>query len=217
MSKLTPSNTNRNADEKTLQRTEAGTPSSVQPPGPACKPPVEAGSTGNNPQPPEPHLKPATTRRSSNGTFLPGASGNPQGRPLGSHNRFSRNHSALLARTLIEERAAELTNKVIEEALAGNPIAMKLCIDRLLAPPQDRPVQVELPPQNAAPGDILKAHSAVVQSVAAGELTPQEGRTISSILDSRRRSWEAVDLDQRLNNIEDRLDESAKSNGKSRR
>jgi hypothetical protein len=56
--------------------------------------------------------------RNRRGQFLPGLVANPKGRPLGSRNRAS-----LLVRALLDERAAEITQKVMAEGVAGNPIA----------------------------------------------------------------------------------------------
>jgi hypothetical protein len=73
--------------------------------------------------------------------FQPGQSGNPNSRPRGSRNRRS-----LLAERLYEERAHELVDKTIELALAGDGTALRVCMDRILAPMRERPVEFELPP-----------------------------------------------------------------------
>jgi|GEM_PF-343422 len=171
------------------------------------------------PTPPEPCSTPATAgppERTSAGQFRPGTSGNPKGRTPGVFTQ-----ATVLARTLLESKAAELTNKAITEALAGNPIALKLCLERLVPVPQNRAVQVNLPEPrkpspNSTPAEILAEHNALLRSVANGELTPQEGQSLSAIIEARRRSWEAVELHQRLNDIEDRLDEYKSGNGRSK-
>jgi len=154
-------------------------------------------------------VKTAKTARTHSGSFKPGVSGNPAGRPRGSVNRFSNSQATLLARALLEERAADLTQKAISEAMEGNPIALKLCLERLIPPPQDAPVHLSFPALGTTPGsapaDIFAAHSALLSAVASGQVTPQQGQAISSLIEGRRRSWEAVELAERLNSIESRL------------
>ena len=149
-----------------------------------------------------------TPRR--NGAFPPGISGNPRGRPRGSTNRFSRRATALLTRQLLEDSAAELTQKLISEALAGNILAIKLCADRLLPASQDAPIPFDLPAPGSPSEEILAAHDALLKSIASGEVTPREAESISNVIEARRRSWEAVHLSDELTHIEDRLDHRRK-------
>jgi hypothetical protein len=59
--------------------------------------------------------------------FQPGQSGNPAGRRRG-----SRNEATLAAATLLDGEAAGLTRRAVEAALAGDMLAMKLCLERVL-------------------------------------------------------------------------------------
>ncbi len=59
-------------------------------------------------------------------TFLPGQSGNPSGRPKGIVDRRAE------WRELLQTHAKDLIEKLIEEAKAGEPTALRLCIERLL-------------------------------------------------------------------------------------
>jgi len=61
---------------------------------------------------PKPKLA-SSPKRGANGQFLRGASGNPQGRPLGSRNRAS-----LLMEDLLDGRARALTERAETSALA---------------------------------------------------------------------------------------------------
>ncbi len=80
-----------------------------------------------------------TTQKQRHG-FQPGQSGNPSGRPRGSLNR-----TTLAAQTLLDGEAEKLTRKAVEMALAGDPAALRICIDRVLPPRRDRPVSIYLP------------------------------------------------------------------------
>lgn len=52
------------------------------------------------------------------------------------------------------------------------------------------------------PHDCVKAHSAVVNAVAAGEILPSEGQAMSKLIDAQRRAYETHDLAKRLEAIE---------------
>ena len=52
-----------------------------------------------------------------------------------------------------------------------------------------RPVVVDLPPIETAK-DIVGAVGAIVDAVGEGTLTPEEGQTLASILDTHRRAIE---------------------------
>src|SRR6266581_383288 len=84
--------------------------------------------------------------------FQKGQSGNPAGRPLGSINRSTR-----AAMQLLDGEAEALTRKAIELALAGDPVALRLCLERIVGVRRGRPVDLvgalALPPLASA-GDL---------------------------------------------------------------
>src|ERR1700719_2252222 len=59
--------------------------------------------------------------------FEKGRPGNPGRRPRGSVNRSTR--AAML---LLDGEAEALTRKAVELALAGDPVALRLCLERIL-------------------------------------------------------------------------------------
>ena len=64
-----------------------------------------------------------------------------------------------------------------------------------------RPVTLDLPAlTNAA--DLAAALGSVVNAVASGELSPEEGQAVAAILEGQRRALETVDLEQRLSALE---------------
>jgi hypothetical protein len=74
-----------------------------------------------------------------------GISGNPSGRPAGSRNKATRAMEAL-----VEGEAEQLTRKALEMVLNGDPVALRLCFERLLPARKDRPIELNLPSmQNA--------------------------------------------------------------------
>jgi Family of unknown function (DUF5681) len=128
--------------------------------------------------------------------FPSGHSGNPAGRRFG-----SRNKSTIAAQELLAGEAEALTRKAIEAALAGNPTAMRLCLERIL--PRDRAVKFALPPIRSA-ADIAPAMGAVTGALADGVITPGEAQAIARIVTTFVQTIETSDFDQRLQLLEAR-------------
>jgi hypothetical protein len=129
--------------------------------------------------------------------FRKGQSGNPAGRRKGSKNR-----KTVMAELLLEGEADNLTRKAVELALGGSEAALRLCLDRLIAPRRERSVNFELPPLKAA-GDIAAAMIAVTEAVADGTLTPGEAYALSQTVDTFLRAIDARDFEQRLKQLEE--------------
>jgi len=83
----------------------------------------------------------------------------------------ARNTATLALEALLQGEGEALTRKAVEMALAGNTVALRLCLDRLMPARKDRSVAFSLPPLETA-ADALKATAAPVEGVAAGELAP---------------------------------------------
>jgi len=122
--------------------------------------------------------------------FRKGESGNPKGRPRGSRNRKTQ-----LAELLLDGEAERLTRKAVELALDGDPYALKLCLDRLIAPRRERTVEFELPPIRNIP-DLDRAVSAVASAVAAGEVTPAEAAELANAVEALGRVLERTKNDR---------------------
>ena len=128
--------------------------------------------------------------------WLPGQSGNPNGRPKG-----ARNKTTLAIEALLDGEAETLTRKAIELAKGGDLTALRMCMDRLCPPRKDRPVSFELPKLETT-GDAVTASAAIVQAVAAGDLTPSEAGELSRVVSAYASTLEAVDFDARLRKLE---------------
>ena len=130
--------------------------------------------------------------------FVKGQSGNPNGRPEG-----SRNKATILAQALFDGQAEELIQKCIQMALDGDSTAMRLCIERLVPPRKDRPVNLDLP-QMECVEDTIKAMAVISSGVADGELTPSEGQVLSGMVENYRKAIETTELEERISNLEKR-------------
>jgi hypothetical protein len=142
--------------------------------------------------------KTAETARKTRGRPFPkGQSGNPAGRPRGSSNPATR-----AAELLLDGEATALTRKAVELALAGDQAALRLCLDRTVAPRRERAVELALPPIRGA-DDILAAIKVVSGAVGRGAITPGEGFTLSQMMETFLRAIDASDFESRLRQLEE--------------
>ena len=120
------------------------------------------------------------TERAPGRPFSKGQSGNPAGKRKGTRNR-----STMAAEALLEGECEALTRKAIELALAGDTMALRLCLERLVPPRKERPIRFELP-AIASEGDAARAMGAVLAALAAGQITPSEATAVAGLIDAAR-------------------------------
>ena len=80
-----------------------------------------------------------------------------------------------MAEALLDGEAEGLTRKVLEMALAGDTMALRLCLERTLPPRRERPVRFRLPALQT-PADAAAPMAAIAAAVADAHLTPSRGR-----------------------------------------
>ncbi len=88
--------------------------------------------------------------------FQKGQSGNPAGRPRGSQNKAS-----IRMQEMLEQKADELVDKLVELAMAGNIGALRLCLDRIVPTRNNEPLPCAMPP-------LAKAADAVAAIAGIG-------------------------------------------------
>lgn len=130
--------------------------------------------------------------RSADGTFTTGNAGRPKG---------ARNRTTQAVMALLDGEAEALSRKAVEMALAGDSVALRLCLDRLAPPRKDSPVQFALPQMTCA-HDAAEAAGTVLQAVSEGDLTPTEGAQVMTLVDSYRRTLEVTELEARMAALE---------------
>jgi hypothetical protein len=104
---------------------------------------------------------------------------------------------------LLDGEAERLTRMAVDKALAGDRLALRLCLERILPPRRDRPIAFDLP-EIATVGDAVKASSAVLAACAAGALTPGEAGVVMGLTKSHVRTLETVEIEARLTALERR-------------
>jgi hypothetical protein len=128
--------------------------------------------------------------------FEPGKSGNPQGRPKGARNR-----STVLAEALLDGEAEAITRKLINKALEGDMTALRLCLERLVAPRRGRTVEFEMAKiENAA--DAARASASAIKACAAGQLSPGKAAQLIDVISSHIHILEITEIDARLTALE---------------
>ena len=130
--------------------------------------------------------------------FAPGVSGNPAGKPQGARHKVT-----LAVETLLHGEAEALTRKVLEQALAGDGLSQRFCLDRIAPARKDSPISFALPPIKTA-GDAVVASAALLSAVAQGGVTPEEAGRVMALLTAHRGLVETDDLELRILALEGR-------------
>lgn len=135
-----------------------------------------------------------TEPKKKRGSWKPGQSGNPAGRPpgLGEVGRF---------RAAIGDRVPELLAAMMTRALEGDVGAARLLLERAIAPLKaaEQPQALTLPD-----GTLTEQGRAVLASVAAGELAPGQGAALLGAIGTLARVTEIDELAKRIEKLENK-------------
>jgi hypothetical protein len=130
--------------------------------------------------------------KSADTRFKPGNRGKPKG---------ARHRSTVMAEKLMADDVEDIVKAVATAAKTGDMSAARIVLDRLAPVRRGRPVQFDLPIGTDAAG-ISAAFDAVLNAVARGTLTREEGSAIGILLEARRKAIETAELDARLMALE---------------
>src|SRR5690349_6485212 len=119
--------------------------------------------------------------------FEKGTSGNPAGRPQGARNR-----TTLAAEALLDGEAEALTRKAVELALDGDMNAIRLCLDRILPPRREQPIEFDLKELTSL-HDAKDVIASIIAAVAAGKITLSQAAELAKLVDMYIRACEAQD------------------------
>src|SRR5262245_53225609 len=131
-------------------------------------------------------------KRSADGRWKKGASGNPSGRPIG-----SRNQSTLFFEELLNGQGEALIQKGIELSLKGDTRALTICWGRLLTARKDRAVELPLP-KITDMKTVSAALASVVTAVAEARITPAEAESLARVLETQMHIVEFESLVERV-------------------
>ena len=137
------------------------------------------------------------TERTERGQFAKGCSGNKAGKPPGTRNR-----ATVAAQELLDGQTAVLTQKAIAIALEGDTTALRLCLERLIPPVKERPIDgITLPPLGDSQG-VLTALEQITHQLASGELLPGEAKALCHLIEKYHQAFEISVIAQRLEALE---------------
>ena len=139
---------------------------------------------------------PQPQRKQRGRPWAKGQSGNPAGRRLGCRNR-----ATLAAEQLLDGEAEGLVRKAVELAHSGDTVALRLCLDRTIAPRRERPVPIELPPVTS-PADLAPTMGAIAAALARGAITSSQAAELAQFVDTFVRAIDASDFEGRLQQLE---------------
>lgn len=131
--------------------------------------------------------------------FKPGQSGNPRGKPRGAQDK----RTAL--RELLRPHAEELINKAVSLAKKGDTTALKMCLDRLIAPyrAKDPVIAIE-----GMTGTLTEKGERIITAMGAGELTPSDAAAMLHALAAQAKVVEIDELEKRVKKLEGKIHDS---------
>lgn len=96
-------------------------------------------------------------------------------------------------RSILDQHANAIIEKLIERALAGDLTALRLCTDRIIPrAQQESGIHFNLPEGRIDSGDnMLQITNSITQAVAKGEMTVDEAEKFTDFLKHQR--WQ-IDL-----------------------
>jgi len=90
---------------------------------------------------------------------------------------------------------------LIDKALEGDTSALRMCLERLVAPRRERRVTFELPKIETA-ADAANASATVLAECAAGNLSASEATEIMALKSSHVRVLETTEIEARVAALE---------------
>jgi hypothetical protein len=108
---------------------------------------------------------------------------------------------------MFDGEAEGLTRQAITLALAGDTLALKLCLERILPPRRERPVAFNMPVLRSA-GDAAAAMAAITEAVAAGAVTLGEAAELAKLVEGFVKALEAGEFEDRLQLLEAQKNET---------
>lgn len=132
--------------------------------------------------------------------FIPGQSGNPQGKKPGTLNKRSQ-----LAK-LLEPFAETLVAKAVELALQNDVNALRLCIERLIPKAKQEPLQLTIDVEKLNSHEYMShLGKELLIATTNGAMAPIDARILSVLIDNQRKLIESCELKMKLETIEQKL------------
>lgn len=92
-----------------------------------------------------------------------------------------------------------LVNKVVALALKGNTTALRICVDRLIAPMKSRDVPVSI---GGLEGTLGEQGRTILRTFSDGRVTPDEASSLMQAITAQARIVEVDELERRITALE---------------
>ena len=129
------------------------------------------------------------------GKFAKGNPGGP-GRP-----RSAVSRSAVALDEMGAGIGEQVFQVIVDKALAGDLRAAEILLSRVWPTRRGRPLAIDTAAMKV-PSDLVPVASDVTNAVLSGEMTPHEGRAVSSLFQMQCKMFELVEFECRLQAIE---------------
>ena len=103
----------------------------------------------------------------------------------------------MLAESLLDGETDRITRRCIYEALRGDTVALRLCLERLLPPVRSRPINFKLPELRTI-SDAQDALAKIIAGTTSGAILADEAATLASIVTSFVKTVEVAEIETRL-------------------
>ena len=133
--------------------------------------------------------------------FEKGKSGNPGGRPRGARSR-----TTLAAQVLLDGEAEALTRKAVELALGGDVTALRLCLDRVIPPRREQPLDFEIRELTCI-ADAVGAIADIVAATARGGIVLSEAMEFARLIELYVKASDVWDRSMLIDRKERRIEE----------
>jgi hypothetical protein len=137
----------------------------------------------------------------------------PRGRPFAPGNTLgrgrpkgSRNRPGSEADDLLEQHTLNILKTCMNQAVKGNPTALRLCMERAMPVNRNASIRTNLPRVKTAQ-DLEKAGANVIRDMGRGKITPAEGEKMMNIFESQSRIIADSQIVSRLKKVEEDLAE----------
>ena len=135
--------------------------------------------------------------------FVKGQSGNPAGRPVGSRNKVNRAMDPVFA-----ANGEAIIERVVEHAKAANPVAMRLCMDRLVPSGKHRLLRFQLPPMQTGE-DVHAAITTIHDALGDGDISTSDAAELLRVVQLTLRPLREVDTEAKeVEGRRDRVEEA---------
>ena len=113
------------------------------------------------------------------------------------------NKTTRATKKLLDGASEEITRKMIKMALEGDPVAMRLCMERIHPRPKESFIKARLPEIKKVE-NIPQAMAEIFQMIGNGRITVDQGKTLAGIVVSQGNVLEMAELEKRISVLEEK-------------